>query len=292
MFFTTPQKKKVVTFALVGLLSINTFVGYKIVKANRVELDSPPLQQEINVSGSSITAEAVGEEKISDNLVNIITNVEFYKHICELYDNLISHNIAVTEINRELNNVLLAHLVPTDIPEQTWDIMFNNLMKTVSGDVNVVEYYYPLALYKHVNECELEHTYNVDGTIQCSDMVTSLQNYQVESFENYVIRRVEEMEITTIKDALHRILGYGYSINDVKGELDIIYKVCTVPMGVDETFWYQSFSKLLETVNEFENVCGIYYDLANFIHQIECEYPHYINEFGMTECQKVKGLEL
>lgn len=278
-------------FALVGLLSINAFVGYKVIKKGNVELDKlePEIGYEVNVQGTDVSAQRTTAE---DDEMVILDEVFFYKHITELYENLISHNIAITEIDRELNNVLLVRLGATDLSEQTWHIMFNNLMKTVPNDVNVVEYYYPLAVYRHISNCELEHTSGFDGEVSCTDILEAYNNYEIETFENYVIRRVNEMEINSIKDALYRILGYGYTLNDVKDELDTIYKFCTVPMGVDKDVWFSSFGKLLETVNEFENVCQVYYDLAKFIHQIECDYEHYINEFGMTECEAVKRLNI
>lgn len=272
------------------MLSINAFVGYEVVKKSNVEIDifKPETGYEVNVSGTESNFEQTATQEDTDFV--LLDEVFFYKHIASLYDNLMSYDIDVKEVDRELNNVLLAHMVATDLSEQTWHIMFNNLMRTVPREVNVVEYYYPLAVYKHMKDCELDHTCDADGVVSCSDMVSALENYKCESFDEYVFRRVNEMDISSIRDALYRIIGYGYTINDVKGELDTIYKLCTVPMGVDEEVWFNSFAKLLETVNEFENVCEVYYDLANFVHQIECDFTHYTNEFDMTECDAVKRL--
>lgn len=202
------------------------------------------------------------------------------------------YNISNVEVQRELNNILMSRMVSTDIDEQTWHIMFSNLMKTIPSDVNVIDYYYPLALYMHVEKCELDHSTNIDGVVTCSNLNEKFSNYNVESYQDYVVRRVNELNINSMKNALYRILGYGYSIQEVKHELENVYSFCTTPTCVNEEIWFMSFTKLLNTVNEYENVCEVYYDLANLLHQIECDYEHYINEFGMTECNAVKKMDM
>lgn len=270
-------------------MSINAFVGYKIANKNKVviEFEKPETSIEVDVQDSGVVIEQVDTSIMTES----ITDGAFYKHVCSLYENIMKYNISNTEVQRELNNILMARMVATELSEQTWHIMFNNLMKTIPNNVNVIDYYYPLALYMHMKDCELVHCSDGESLV-CDGLYEEFSNYTVESFQDYVVRRVNEMNINSMKDALYRLLGYGYSIEDVRPELERVYKFCTIPMCIDEEVWVMSFTKLLDTVNEYENVCEVYYDLANFIHQIECDYEHYINEFGMTECDMTKHLEV
>ena len=161
-------------------------------------------------------------------------------------------------------------------------VLFNALGRTVGEGVDVIEYYYPLAQYTHMSNCtEIDHNI-VDGKLTCRGLEQVANDFRIESFSDFVIRKALEVGSLTMTDSIQRILSSDYTLSECLPELEAIYILCSVPTDVDEDIWNQIFARLLTTTNEFENVCYVYYDLALLVHELTCEYPHYVNQFGVS----------
>lgn len=234
--------------------------------------------EEVNVGNSNIDIES----EIKD------TQLEVSKQVLALYDRLFVSGCDMNLVNDELMNILLVKMVGIEVTEEQRVVLFNTLNKTVEPGVDVMEYYYPLAIYVHMTHCQsMLHLEESNGSIVCDSLKEKLSEFKIESFDEYVTRRIYENGSLALRDAIERLYSAGYSLSDVSVELDTIYRVCTVPTGIDEDIWNTIFAKLLTTTNEYENVCAVYYDLALFVHRLTCEYTHYVNMFGVTECQAV-----
>lgn len=207
-----------------------------------------------------------------------------HKELCALYDQLLVSGIDTKDIDRELSNILLVKLSGVDVNQEQRLVLFNSLRKTVAPTVDVIEYYYPLAQYTHMNNCtEVNHDI-VDGRLTCRRLEQVASDFRIETFSEFVTRKALETGSLTMLDSVQRIMASDYTLSECLPELDAIYVLCSVPTDVSEELWVQLFGKLLTTTNEFENVCYVYYDLALLVHKLTCEYPHYVNQFGVTEC--------
>ena len=106
--------------------------------------------------------------------------------------------------------------------------------------------------------------------------------------ENYVLNELYYSQEPSVVEQVNRIYSHNLTLSDVFEELDRIYLISMVPMCFEEDEWQMLFSKLLTTVNDRENVCTYYYDLALYIHTLVCDTDHTLNEFGTYECDEYK----
>lgn len=214
-------------------------------------------------------------------LLNEPKEEDKYKELCELYDQLLVSGCNMNDIHRELQNILLVKLTGTKVMAEERLVLFNTLCRTIPIDVDVVEYYYPLAIYVHLKSCtEIMHN---DG--KCENLTKAAETFRVISFSEYITNKVYESGSITLRDAIERINSSGYTLEECLVELDAIYNVCSVPTDMSDELWNQLFSRLLTVTGEYENVCFVFYDLAVLVHKSVCNYPHYVNMFGATECE-------
>lgn len=225
------------------------------------------------------------EESIVVSLGNE-TNENPYKDVCDLYDQLLVSGCDMNDVHRELQNVLLVKLTGTKVMSEERIVLFNTLGKTVPLDVDVVDYYYPLARYVHLKSCSQIHS-EVDGNVTCDTLVDMSNSFKVGTFSQYITNKVYESGSITLRDAIERINASDYSLEECLVELDAIYNVCTVPTDMSDELWNQLFGRLLTVTGEYENVCFVFYDLAVLVHKSVCYFPHYVNEFGATECDQM-----
>lgn len=213
-------------------------------------------------------------------------------YVSALYAKLKAAGLDDQVIDEEINNIVTYGYSYTDFSEEAWQDMFGNFLQTIDRCENVMDYYYPLAKYLHLEECDLTHTYSEfgDGRITCFD-IDEKYNKQMNtaiSYTDYVISKVYESENEELIYQMDRIICSDEDTEECLLELKTIYELAVVPMCVPEEIWNASFKNLLGTVGVRENVCDVYYGLACFVHDLDCDFEHYTNEFGMQECEQVK----
>lgn len=283
--FTTPIGKRIGAFVLAGAIAGNMYIGSEILRELRedkkvvFEVMAPSvLESENEVE----LTQPIEENKIVP-LVNETKEEDKYKELCELYDQLLISGCDMNDVHRELQNILLVKITGTNVMTEERIVLFNTLGKTIPRDVDVIDYYYPLAAYVHLKTCS-EFIHN-DG--KCEGLTKAAENFRVISFSEYITDKVYESGSLTLRDAMERIISSEYTLEDCLVELDAIYNVCTVPTDMSEETWNQLFGRLLTVTGEYENVCYVFYDLALLVHKSVCDYPHYINMFGATECDNM-----
>ncbi len=285
------------------MLTVNTYVGFRILDKlsdkDKSVIEFNDSSVEIILPQESIVPPSSSLDDITGSVGNDTTNngygnVDFdkiiieedtkHKELCALYDQLLVSGIDTKDIDRELSNILLVKLSGVEVNQEQRLVLFNSLRRTVAPNVDVIEYYYPLAQYTHMNNCtEVDHDI-VDGRLTCKGLEQVSSDFKIESFSEFVVRKALETGSLTMVDSIQRIMASDFTLSECLPELDAIYVLCSIPTDVSEELWMQLFGKLLTTTNEFENVCYVYYDLALLVHKLTCEYPHYVNQFGVTEC--------
>lgn len=292
--FTTQIGKRVTAFALVGLLSVNTYVGFRILNKlnnkDKTVIEFSDESKKVTLPQEDVVEFTGTANRSDDNGIDFNNDGVFkyedieHKELCNLYDRLLVSGLDTKDINRELNNILLVKLSGLEPTTEERLVLFNNLNRTVSKEQDVIDVYYPLAKYTHLNNCTEVHSM-VDDNLTCNGLKQESSGFKVETFSEYVTRKALESGSLTMVDSIQRILISDYTLNECLIELDAVYTLCSVPTDVSEETWNKLFGKLLTTTGEFENVCYVYYDLALLVHKLTCEYPHYVNEFGVTECK-------
>lgn len=109
----------------------------------------------------------------------------------------------------------------------------------------------------------------------------------VGTFADYVIEEVSKSNDEALKASLKRILDSGVDTESCILELENIYRLAIIPRCATEEEW-DSVINLRSTIGERENPFDVYYQLAIFVHTLTCEEEHYVNEFGQTECKKLR----
>ena len=269
------------------MLSINTYVGYKILNKDKNVENEVKYIDLTEYRGESV-------ESVDDKTSNVVTLVvdnsnsnDEYELIAKLYNQIMSSNYPLDDIDRELNNILLVKLANMNVTENDKNVLFHTLSMIVDDGVNVIDYFYPLAKYVHLQNCNQEHMINNFAEVECDSLNKDMSCIKLESFSEYVTRRAYKTGSRSLIEAVDRINNSDYTLEECLKDLDAVYTVCVIPTDLSEELWQSLFSKLLTTTNEFENVCSVYYDLATFIHRINCEYTHDVNVFGAVECEAV-----
>ena len=260
---------------------LNNNENYEIVfEAEASSVES--IDSDLSSEGGLIATPVVSDES------SIVEETDStIQKVCELYDLLFINGCNLEDVNRELGNVLLVKLSGIKINAEERIVLFNTLGKTIPLDVDVVEFFYPLARYVHLKNChEIVHG-DEDGNVLCEDLKNKTQAFTMINFEEYIAKKVSESGSISLNDAYGRIKAYGYSLDEVLVELDAIYNVCSIPTDFGEDTWNLLFGRLLKTTTEFENVCYVYYDLAVLVHEAVCRDKHYVNMFGATECNSM-----
>ena len=308
--FTDKTYKKYVALVLVPVIAINTYVGYTMVlKSNNddVEYEDVPGIEEV-------VTESLGEEfQVSENVGNQeLSNNEFTQLVNEfnssnmsveeilstvnkgdslyasaLYTKLKNYFLTDDVILQELENVVCFGTQATCVSEDMWNNLFGNLLGTISEYDNVIDYYYPLALYIHLHSCELEHdkVFFDETRVTCTNL-ENLLNEKVPSFDykSYIIEMVETSDSDILKVQLNTILNSGVDFDDAINELEYVYQFSMVPTDLSEELWNMLFGTLMKTIDENSNVCSEYYDLAYYVHSLWCDFEHNMNEYERYEC--------
>lgn len=207
-----------------------------------------------------------------------------------LYVKLKSAGLSDEIIRTEIDNILTFSLTFTDTDEETWVSLFGNLLGTISEYDNVMDYYYPLAIYTHKNECDLEHTCHEfdENRVTCANLEEMAKNAFTEiPYTDYVIEMIMAADEGIISQ-YNRIINAGVNFDDALIELNNIYVLSQTPMCIDEDVWNELFKNLLTTVGEYDNVFEVYGDLAYYIHLLSCDFPHYTDECGVNVCEGMK----
>ena len=108
----------------------------------------------------------------SKNLCGNATQTASSPSAGALYAKLKANFISDDIIRNELRNIIVCGSNATCVSEETWIALFGNLDRTISMYDNVVDYYYPLAKYVHLQECDLEHEpiFFDEFRINCSEI--------------------------------------------------------------------------------------------------------------------------
>ena len=286
--FTAPIGKRIGAFVIAGAMAGNLCgCGLVLNKNENSQIVFEETASNIESIDSDSEGELIATPVVSDESNIVVEQDNTIQKVCELYDLLFINGCNLQDVNRELSNVLLVRLAGIKVNAEERLVLFNTLGKTVPLDVDVAEFYYPLAKYVHLKNChEIIHG-DENGNIVCDDLNNKAQVFTMMDFEEYISKKVAESGSINLNDAYGRIKAYGYSLDEVLIELDAIYNVCSIPTDFGEDTWNLLFGRLLNTTNEFENVCYVYYDLAVLVHEAVCREEHYVNMFGATECESM-----
>ncbi len=319
--FIKKNGKRVAALALVPFLAINIYVGSRIIKGSNVtKVDNDKKSSTVEMidkqdfrslplsgEGKSVEQEVVKTteeknvfEKLQQIYLNsnrdineILENEERTSEIyaSALYSKLKNAGLSDDIIKKELDNILSYSLTFTDMDEATWLSLFGNLVSTISEYENVMDYYYPLASFVHKNECSLAHVGHEfdESRLTCA----TLEEMNEKAFSNlpcndYLIDMIMVSGDEKVINQYNKIINAGVSFNDALVELNSIYELSQVPMCIDEDVWNELFKNLLTTVGEYDNVFEVYDDLACYIHELSCDFEHYIDEYGINVCEGLK----
>lgn len=319
--FIKKNGKRVAALTLVPLLAINIYVGSRIAKGNNatkvdngrksstVEMIDKKDFRTTTLSGEEKSVEqtvvkTLEEKNVFEKLQQIYlsSNRNFNEilesedksspvYVSALYEKLINANLNEDVIKQELNNILAYSLTFTDMDNETWMDLFGNLVGTVGEYDNVMDYYYPLAIYVHKSECELEHSpHEFDESRLTCTVLEEMNSHAFTdcSYVDYVISMIEASEDANIINQYNKIVSSGISFEIALDELNSIYSLSQVPMCIDEETWNELFKHLLTTVNEYDNVFEVYGDLAYYVHLLGCDFEHYTDEYGVNVCEGMK----
>lgn len=204
-----------------------------------------------------------------------------------LYSKAKSCSLSDEVILEELENVICYGTQAMCVDEETWYKLFGNLLGTISEYDNVVDYYYPLASFIHKYDCSLIHKplFFDENRITC-DRIEELYNVKNPSID--IVPYVKELVYATSDNEMinkfNMIINSGVNVENALYELENVYYFSSVPTDLSEELWNSLFSTLMNTVDEDEKVCTIYYDLACYVHSLFCDLGHIRNEYGKTEC--------
>ena len=206
-----------------------------------------------------------------------------------LYMKLREAGLMDDTILKELHNVVTFGLVHPSIDGWKNDLLVENLNKSINYSTDAILYYYPLAAYIHLFDCEEEHEI-VEGRIKCDTIQNDLMEMNDNIlFANYIVENILAMDDSApIKIALQRIINSKEDTETCIYELENIYKLAMIPRCVTEEEM-NSVIHLSNTLEERENPFEVYYDLAIFVHTLHhTDEEHYANEFGQWECLSVR----
>ena len=319
--FIKKNGKRVAALALVPFLAINIYVGSRIIKGSNVtKVDNDKKSSTVEMidkqdfrslplsgEGKSVEQEVVKTteeknvfEKLQQIYLNsnrdineILENEERTSEIyaSALYSKLKNAGLSDEIIRKEIDNILTFSLTFTDTTEEEWISLFGNLLSTISEYDNVMDYYYPLAIYIHKNECNLEHSEcEYDSTrVTCVTLEEMAQKAFSEiPYADYVIEMILASNDEKVISQYNRIINAGVNFDDALVELNSIYELSQVPMCIDEDAWNELFKNLLTTVGEYDNVFEVYGDLAYYVHLLGCDFDHYTDEYGVNVCEGMK----
>lgn len=60
------------------------------------------------------------------------------------------------------------------------------------------------------------------------------------------------------------------------------------PSCLPENLWYEYFGNLISLLGEYPSLHEMFIDLSMYVHELECEYKHNIDEYGSYSCDELK----
>lgn len=208
-----------------------------------------------------------------------------------LYVKLKEAGLNNEDIKTELDNILAFSLTFTDMDEETWESLFGKLLPTIDEFENVMDYYYPLAIYVHLNECDLEHTpHEFDESRLTCAALEEINSQAFVSYSNsdYIVEMIKSSQDEELIAQYNRIVSVGVDFDVALTELYNIYVLSQTPMCIDEDIYNELFKNLIITVGEYDNVFEVYNKLACYVHELNCDYEHYVDEYGTNVCEGMK----
>ncbi len=306
--------KKYAALALVPFVVVNAYVGCAIATKGtssdgKYYQDVPSIEETLDVelesgihmtSDMEITQSIVFPQNQFSKLMTLYEqNDESYEQIIlegdrnsdiyasALYAKLKSNSLDDSVIVSELENVICFGTQAMCVSEEVWYSSFGNLLGTITEFDNVVDYYYPLAKYLHLNSCNLEHNtlFFDEYRVTCSNLENMLNSKMPQiDYKSFIVEMVEASNDEKLIFQLNKIINSDVNFDDALNELENVYQCAQIPTDLSEELWLMLFGNLMKTINSDENVCDFYYDLACYVHLVLCELQHDVNEFGKYEC--------
>ena len=205
-----------------------------------------------------------------------------------LYAKLKANFVSDDIIRNELRNIIVCGSNATCVSEEVWIALFGNLDRTVSMYENVVDYYYPLAKYVHLQNCNLEHEpiFFDEFRINCSDITKTYNEWHPEvNIDDYFRDMVLASQDDNLISKFNQIRSSGLPIEVILTELEYVYSLSMIPRCMCEEDWLMCFGNIEKTIAPTENVCMYYYDLAFYVHSLMCDLEHNLNEFDRYSCE-------
>lgn len=203
-----------------------------------------------------------------------------------------SYGISKESLLQELSSIMTYSISFTDFDIEVWQDLFHNLLGTINEYENVCEYYYPLARVVHLYSCEFNHTKEC-GLETCEGLEEALADEEECAwYLSYVYEAVMNSKDEKIIGAYNRIYYSSVNINEALAELTTLYIESMDPKDYDSYTWNQYYGNLLKTIGEEESLYDTYYDLAIFVHKLDCDYIHRVDENGQTVCDLKKVLNI
>lgn len=111
----------------------------------------------------------------SDKLVpdNKITKEELYLAAYALDK---CKNLDRDKLFKELNNIMVEQINPTDMDEVTWNENFESLISTLDEKESLQDTYYVLAYLIHLTSCTEKHSYDEVNTLSCKVLEKEYNN--------------------------------------------------------------------------------------------------------------------
>lgn len=282
------------------VLAINLYAGYKVID-QRIHRESTVhtvsaqehMSSNANVLDNNVAVSSQNEnsekreEKLPQNDAN--TSSDNKENIDKLCEKIKNSNISDEDLRRELNNILVYRVLCTDMSDEEWNELFGNLQRTLPETCNAVEYYYPLATYLHQQECLMEHSTDSDGVLTCNTIMDEVLKIQKEwEYMSYISEMVYSSLDNDVITSFDRLCNSCNDIIKAMDEMKVLYEYMQVPRCLSEEELMANFSTLQGTVTEYENIFEVYRKLAIFMHLLDCDYEHYVDECDVHIC---KGLE-
>lgn len=228
---------------------------------NKDELESSELEfqvllDEYNKSGREF------EEIIENEDENSIL------YISALYVKLREFGLDDQTIKNELYNVVTYGLVHPYPDGWKNDLLVYNLNQSLDYSEDAICYYYPLATYDHLFNCELEHEIE-EGRIGCDTIIDDLMKMNEDVLPyNYLVENVLALDdYNPAKLALYKIINSNEDIISCLYELETLYKIVEEgEVSIDDSNELKHLRKTLEG----DNLDSItyYYDLACIAHAL------------------------
>ena len=212
-------------------------------------------------------------------------------YISALYTKLKRSSMPEDVIRNELSNIIIYGSNATCMTDEEWKYLFGNLSSTISIYDNVVDYYYPLAKYVHLYSCDLEHSplFFDEDRVTCNDIQTKYNNLNLQiDIRSYFTDMVNVTNDNRLIEQFNTLLNSGIELDVLLNEIENVYVLSMIPMGMDYEDWISYFGNLIQTIDEDENVCMYYYDLAYYFHTLWCDLEHNLNVFDRYECDTYK----